>query len=295
MFFNYLNYSEPLFRPPSEANSLILQITHGCSWNKCIFCEMYKSKKFSVKPEEELFAEIDAIFNSQYKVKKVFLADGDAMVLSYGRFINILKKINTNLKPVRITAYASAGNLRDKTIEELIDLRENGLQMVYMGIESGDNEVLNNVNKGETYESTADALHKLKKAGIKVSVMILTGLGGKEFWEQHAINSAKIVNETQPEFLSTLVLSYPFGEKHFIKGLNSKFTPLNVVELLLELKLFIQNTNLEQTVFRSDHASNYMVLKGFLGRDKEIFLKQIENAISDETKSGLRPEWLRGL
>lgn len=295
MIFPFLYYDEPLFRPPSEAYSLILQATYGCSWNNCAFCEMYKSKNFSVRPESELFAEIEAVSKTGYKVKKVFIADGDALVLSSEKLLRILRKIKLELKPQRITAYASASNLRNKTIAELKEMNENGLYMVYLGIESGDDQVLKMINKGETFDSTKEALLKLKEAGIKVSAMILNGLGGKDLWEQHAVNSAKLVNETHPEFLSTLVLSYPYGEKHFASALKQQFTPLDVFGILNELKKFIFHTELNQTVFRSDHASNYLILKGFLSRDKDNFLQQIDSALNDETKSGLRPEWLRGL
>jgi radical SAM superfamily enzyme YgiQ (UPF0313 family) len=178
---------------------------------------------------------------------------------------------------------------------ELKKIREAGLKLIYVGIESGDDEVLRMVNKGETAASTTEGLIKARGAGVKSSVMILNGLGGKNYSRQHAFNSAKVVNAVQPEYLSTLVLSYPHGLEHFEKRFRGDFYPCEIPDLLQELKVFIGHTRLEQTVFRSDHASNYLILKGMLGRDKERMLDEIDTALKDPGGSGLRPEWMRGL
>ena len=153
----------------------------------------------------------------------------------------------------------------------------------------------NNVNKGENFKSTSLALQKARKNGIKLSVMILNGLGGQHYSQQHAIHSAKLVNEIQPEFLSTLVLSYPYGEDHFKQKFNGEFIPLNTIELIAEMKIFIENLNLNNTVFRSDHASNYLILKGNLSRDKNELLSRINGVLDDPSNARLRPEWMRGL
>ncbi|MDZ7740699.1 MAG: radical SAM protein [Bacteroidota bacterium] len=174
-------------------------------------------------------------------------------------------------------------------------LRENGLQLLYVGVESGDDEVLAAVNKGETFESQVGALQKAKEAGMRLSVMILNGLGGKKMSEQHAVQSAKLCNAVKPEFLSTLVLSYPHGKEHFNKRFKGGFEELSTTGLIREMKIFIKNLDLEKTVFRSDHASNYLVLKGNLNRDKEELLKRIEDALEDPDQVGLREEWMRGL
>ncbi len=290
-----LNYNEPLFRPPSEAYSLILQLTLGCSWNKCAFCEMYTSKKFSVRKEDEVFSEID-LFIDDSSIRKVFLADGNAFVLSFDRLMNVLNKLKDQLpKLMRVSAYASARDILSKTDEELKQLKEAGLKLLYIGIESGDDEVLKIINKGETYKSTEEALLKARIAGIKISVMILNGLGGKFYTEQHAIQSAKLINSIQPEYLSTLVLSLPYGIDHFRKKYNGDFVQLNPIELIKELGVFINELELESTVYRSDHASNYLVLKGILNRDKELLLTRINNVLKNPQDGRLRPEWLRGL
>lgn len=290
-----IQYSQPLFRPPSEAYSLILQVTSGCSWNKCAFCEMYSSKQFKIKPFNQIQNEILEIANSAIKFNKIFLADGDAMVLSFNKLKQILEEINFQFPKVRrISAYAKPKDINSKSVNELIELKLLGLGLLYVGIESGDDEVLKNINKGETYQTTLEALQKAKQAGIKLSVMILNGLGGRELSKQHAINSAKLINEVQPEYVSTLVLSFPYGEAHFIKKYKGKFTMQNQLELIEEMGIFLEHTNLQQSVFRSDHASNYLVLKGILSKDKEILVSKINNVINNPEHANLRKEWERG-
>ncbi|MCB2207980.1 MAG: radical SAM protein [Bacteroidetes bacterium] len=292
----YLSYDEPLFRPPSEAYSLIFQVTLGCSWNQCAFCEMYTSKKFKVKKEADIFKEIEAFSNFSSDIKKVFLADGNAFVLSFERLSRILDKLNESFpKLTRISAYALPKDILSKTEEELQILVKKGLKLLYVGIESGDNELLERINKGETFESTSEALIKARKAGLKLSVMILNGLGGKKYTEQHAINSAKVVNAIQPEYLSTLVLSFPYGVDHFKDRFDGDFEELSKVELILEMGNFISQLQLENTIFRSDHASNYLILKGILNRDKEELLGRISQVLQDPVHANLRPEWMRGL
>jgi len=277
-----IQYDEPLFRPPSEARSLIFQITLGCSWNKCSFCEMYTSKSFKARPQEEIFAEIESFSPYASSIQKIFLGDGDPLVLSNKRLIPILQKINSTFPKVRrISTYASPMNLLRKTEAELIELRENGLSLLYVGIESGDNDVLAAIQKGETTETTIEGLNKSKHAGMDSSVMIINGVGGKEFTENHAIHSAKVLNATQPKFASTLVLTAHKGMEHFQKRYLGNFEELTTIELFEELKQFISHLELENTIFRSDHASNSLVLKGNLGRDKDKMLAQIESAIHD--------------
>nr|WP_320118015.1 radical SAM protein [uncultured Marinifilum sp.] len=291
-----IQYNEPLFRPPSEAHSLIIQATLGCAWNKCAFCEMYSSKQFRARNEEDVFKDINSMSAYSNHYRKVFLADGNAMVLSFERLSRILDKLNETFpRLTRISAYAIAKDIEAKTDEELRSLAAKGLKLLYVGIESGDDELLGRINKGENYISTSKALQRARKAGIKLSVMILNGLGGKNYSQQHAINSAKVINEIQPEFLSTLVLSYPYGEEHFIKKFDGEFIPLNTIELIAEMKIFIENLELSQTVFRSDHASNYLVLRGNFPRDKQEMLSRINRVLDDPANASLREEWMRGL
>jgi len=291
-----IQYEQPLFRPPSEARSLILQITSGCSWNKCAFCEMYTSKSFKIKPFSEIKNEIEQIANFAYPFNKVFLADGDAMVLSADKLLEIVKEIKGKLHKVRrISIYARPSDFARKSLSELKELKFGGLDLAYVGAESGDDELLRLINKGETYKSTVEGLEKAKEAGIKLSVMILNGLGGKELSRQHAINSAKLINEIQPEYLSTLVLSFPYGEQHYKNRYAGEFTMLNKFELIEEMSVFLKHLELKQTVFRSDHASNYLVLKGILSKDKEILLSKINDVLTNPENARLREERERGL
>ncbi len=291
-----VHYIEPVFRPPSEANSLILPVTNGCSWNKCTFCEMYSEpqKRFRARDEAEVLAEILRC-GEQLIVQRVFLADGDALVLPTHRLLNILRAIREQMPEVtRVSSYCLPRNLRKKSVAELKELADAGLKMVYVGAESGDDEVLARVSKGETFDSTLNALDKLGKAGITRSVMILNGLGGKMLSEQHADNSARMMNIAQPEYLSTLVVSFPTGMQRFSQGF-SDFEELDRHSLFLEVERMLQGLELQDTVFRSDHASNYLVLKGNLGADKSRMLAQVRRAIEQPQTAGLRQEWQRGL
>ncbi|MDG9929518.1 MULTISPECIES: radical SAM protein [unclassified Pseudomonas] len=289
-------YIEPVFRPPSEAHSLILPVTNGCSWNNCTFCEMYTApqKKFRARDEDQVLDEIRRA-GERLIVQRVFLADGDALVLPTRRLLNILVAIREHMPDVRrVSSYCLPRNLRKKSVEELRELADAGLGMAYVGCESGDDEVLARVNKGETFASSLSALEKLGEAGITRSVMILNGLGGTALSEQHADNSARLMNAAQPEFLSTLVVSFPMGEARFRTGFED-FQPLGQRQLFLEVQRLLQGLELRDTVFRSDHASNYLVLKGNLGADKERLLAQVRQAIERPQSVGLRQEWQRGL
>jgi len=291
-----IRYIEPVFRPPSEAHSLILPVTNGCSWNSCTFCEMYTSpqKKFRARDEAEVLDEIRRC-GEQLIVQRVFLADGDALVLPTHRLLRILEQIRQCLPEVqRVSSYCLPRNLRKKSVGELQELADAGLGMAYVGAESGDDEVLALVNKGETYESTLSALDKLGAAGIARSVMILNGLGGRQLSRQHARNSARLMNAAQPEFLSTLVVSFPQGEARFRQTFED-FEPLVPADLFRELEWLLEDLQLTDTVFRSDHASNYLVLKGILGADKPGLLRRVREAIEDPRNAPLRQEWQRGL
>ncbi|MDP2745449.1 radical SAM protein [Pseudomonas sp.] len=291
-----ISYIEPVFRPPSEAHSLILPVTNGCSWNKCTFCEMYtqEQKKFRARDEAQVLEEI-RLTGERMIVQRVFLADGDALVLPTRRLLTILQAIREHMPEVeRVSSYCLPRNLRKKSVEELKELADAGLRMAYVGCESGDDEVLARVNKGETYESSLSALDKLGQAGISRSVMILNGLGGVTLSEQHADNSARLMNEAQPEFLSTLVVSFPQGEARFREGF-ADFQALNQQQLFVEVERLLSGLELRDTVFRSDHASNYLVLKGNLGADKARLLDQVRQAIAQPQQAGLRQEWQRGL
>ena len=293
-----IRYIAPVFRPPSEAQSLIIPVTNGCSWNKCTYCEMYTApqKQFQLRDQAEMLAAIQAT-GAQFgpHVQRVFLGDGDALVLSTRRLLMLLAAIRQNLPKVRrISSYCLPRNVRNKSVAELQELREAGLSLVYVGAESGDDEVLQRVSKGETFESTRDALVKLGQAGITRSVMLLNGLGGQALSAQHAANSARLANETQPEFLATLVVSFPQGEARFRQGFPG-WEPLDQPGLFAEMAQFLQALELKRTVFRSDHASNWLVLKGVLGAEKERLLAEVHAAMHRPQDAGLRAEWQRGL
>jgi radical SAM superfamily enzyme YgiQ (UPF0313 family) len=290
-----IQYNEPLFRPPSEARSLILQITLGCSWNKCSFCEMYTSKQFKARNEVDIFKDIDAFLPYNTQIRRIFLADGDPLVLSTDRLLRILTKLkNTFPKLNRISTYASPSNLSRKSDAELKELYEAGLTLLYVGIESGDSEVLECIQKGETFQTTIEGLNKSKAAGMNSSVMLINGVGGQELTQQHAINSAKVLNETQPKYASTLVLTAHKGLAHYQNRYKGNFIELTQQELFIEMQTFMQHLELEETIFRSDHASNHLILKGILGRDKHTFLDQIEVAINHPENAGLRPKMTGG-
>lgn len=293
-----LKYIEPVFRPPSEWQSLILQVTNGCSWNKCTFCTMYtdEQKKFKPMPIEDLREELSSIVRAGYPVRRIFLADGDVMTLSMRRLHEILDLINELVPDIsRVSSYCLPRNLKNKTSAELAELRLKGLSLMYVGCETGDTQLLKMVEKGETYESSLEALVKVKQAGMKSSVMILNGLGGPQLSEQHAIASAKLMNDAQPDYLSTLVVEFPNGSQDFEVNFNGKWRKLSKMELFKEMEILLDHLQLEKTIFRSDHASNYLVLKGELGKDKDKLLKIVRTAINRPGIIPLREEWQRGL
>ena len=293
-----IRYVEPVFRPPSEAESLILPVTDGCSWNQCTFCEMYTApqKQFRARSEEEVLESI-RLTGQRYgdQIRRVFLADGDALVLPTRRLLSILEAIRIHMPAVRrISSYCLPRNLRKKSQADIDELAAAGLTMAYVGAESGDDAVLAAVSKGETFDTTCEALDKLGTAGITRSVMILNGLGGKALSAQHADNSARLANATQPEYLATLVVSFPQGEERLRAGFPG-WEPLSQHELFVEMERFLAQLELRKTVFRSDHASNILVLKGTLGADKARLLEQVRTAIATPEAARLRPEWARGL
>ena len=253
-------------------------------------------KKFRAREEAEVLESIRASGDRfGAGIRRVFLADGDAMVLPTRRLLAVLEGIREHLPAVhRVSSYCLPRNLRKKSVAELRDLAQAGLTLAYVGAESGDDAVLAKVSKGETHASTREALDKLREAGIRRSVMILNGLGGKVLSNPHADNSALLANETQPEYLSILVVNFPKGEQRFRAGFAEWEQPSEVA-LFEELERFVRQLELERTVFRSDHASNRLVLKGTLGKDRAGLLLQLRTAIESPQRASLRPIWQRGL
>nr|WP_282446687.1 radical SAM protein [Shewanella sp. 1CM18E] len=277
---------------------MILQVTNGCSWNQCSFCDMYTEpqKRFRAQKADKIEQDLLALANSKAHISRVFLADGDAMTLPFARLEAICLLIKQYLPNVtRISSYCLPRNINNKTPQQLQRLRELGLSLLYIGCESGDDEVLTRIKKGETYASSLAALQKIKAAGIKASVMILNGLGGVELSKQHAENSAKLMNAAQPEYLSTLVVTLPLGTECMDASFDGHFQLPNQAQLFTEMHILLSHLELGKTVFRSDHASNYLVLKGILGKDKASLVAQVEAAMTTPERIALRQEWQRGL
>ena len=290
-----MRYEGAVYRPPSEAGSLIIQLTIGCARNKCTFCAMFKDKQFRVRKLDEVVAElIDARqYYRDYKVRRIFLADGDALIVKTEDLLYILDKIH-ELYPEceRISAYGAPADVNMKTDEELAKLKAAGLDMIYMGAESGDDIVLRDVKKGVTSEEIATAGLKLKKAGMIVSITLISGLGGKERLKEHTINSAKLISIIKPEYVGFLTLMVEPGTELYNDYQAGKFQLLGPVEVMQELKIFIENVDSEGTVFRANHASNYVPLKGTFNKDNKKMLEQIEKA---EKAGVFRPEIYRGI
>jgi wyosine [tRNA(Phe)-imidazoG37] synthetase (radical SAM superfamily) len=252
--------------------------------------------RFKPKAQADIERELQLIVESGQSVRRVFLADGDAMGLSFRRLREILQAIKSALPDIqRVSSYCLPRNLKNKTVEELAELKALGLKLLYVGCESGDDEVLEKISKGESFASSLECLVKIKQAGLKSSVMILNGMGGQQYSEQHAINSAKLMNLAQPEFLATLVVSFPMGEDRIQTGFAGEYQALQPPQLFREIRFFLENLELEKTIFRSDHASNYLVLKGILNKDKDKLLAQVDQAIHQPDRASLRQEWQRGL
>jgi radical SAM superfamily enzyme YgiQ (UPF0313 family) len=278
--FEPVHYDAPLFRPPAEAHSVIVQATLGCSWNRCAFCEMYTSKKFRVRDPATVQEEIRTLARCYPGARKVFLADGNAMVLSYERLSVLLQEIQSRFpKLQRVSAYAMPREITVKTDAELRALRLQGLRLLYIGIETGDDELLTQVNKGETAASTVEGILKAHAAGIDTSVMIINGLGGETFSRQHAMASAALVSKVNPKFLSTLTLSLPFGTGHYEQRFGEAYQQQSLLSLFRELYLFLENLTVDGVIFRSNHVSNNLPLQGTLPKEQEKLLELLRQAI----------------
>lgn len=278
-------YDYPLYRPPSESNSLIIQTTLGCSHNKCSFCNMYKSKKFTIKSVEDIKKDIDYFRERYSHVEKIFLADGDALIIPTKDLMEILTYIKKILPEcIRVTLYGSPKSILLKTLQELKTLKGLGLSMIYMGVESGDDEVLNEINKGVNSEELIKSARRVKESGIFLSVTVIAGIGGRENSKNHAVGTGEIISSMCPDYLGVLTLMLEEGTTLHNKIINKEFTPLNDKGILDEIKILVENINAkEQIVFRCNHASNYISLRGNFPRDKEVLLNQI-NYYKDTNK-----------
>ena len=289
-----MRYYGAVYRPPSEAYSLIVQVTYGCSHNTCAFCSMYKEKRFALRPLDEVLEDFHIARQTYRHVDKVFLADGDALVRKASELYTILDTIRELFPECqRVTSYASPASIRIRTDEELQTLRAKGLTMVYMGLESGCDEVLKLMRKGHMSDEIVAMGQKVRRNGIALSVTAITGLGGPELLEQHAIETAKAFNAMNPEYIGMLTLMVEPGTPLYDWVRDGKFQLLTQPQVLRETRLLVENLDSPGSVFRMNHASNYLVLKGTLNQDKEVMLRTI--AAAEHDLSRLRPEEWRGL
>lgn len=275
-----MRYEGTVYRPPSEARSLIIQVTIGCSHNTCTFCTMYKDKKFRIRSKEEIFMDLDEMSSAYGELPlRIFLADGDALVLKTRDLLDILSFIRVKFPFCeRVTAYATARDILRKTDEELQALKKEGLSMVYVGAESGDPVILAHVKKDVTVEEMIQAADKLKKCGIQLSLTLISGLGGKERLREHALESARLVSAMKPEYLGFLTLMLEKGAPILEEIQAGQLTLLFPDAVMEEMKLFLTHVDSDGTVFRANHASNYLALKGTLNGDIPAMLAQVEEA-----------------
>lgn len=286
-------YEGTVYRPPSEAGSWILQATIGCSHNKCTFCSMYKDKSFRVRSIEELKDEIHKVKELYPDIRRVFIADGDALMIKTVDLTTLLSDIQISFSKLeRIGIYASPKSIHSKTDEELISLREAGLGIAYIGLESGDPEILTRVKKGDTREGIIAAGKRVKASGIKLSVTAISGLGGKERWREHALMTASAVNEIKPDYLGILTLMVEVGTELWSSVQEGSFQMLTPYEAARETLLLLEELDCEGLVFRSNHASNYVALKGTLNIDRDKLIGQLKRTIDEE---GFKDESFRRL
>ncbi len=291
-----MRYEGAIYRPPSEAESLILQVTIGCSHNKCTFCSSFKEKKFRLRSFEEVKADVEEARQYARYVKKVFIADGDALIIPQKRLVPIIELVKDAFpKLERIGLYGNTKSILKKSVDELKVLREMGVGIIYLGVESGDQVVLDRVCKGTVLDKTAEAAKRVKDAGIILSVTILLGIGGVERSKIHAEATGKFLTRIQPDYagaLSVIVVPGTVLAEEVKKGSFEVPTPYMLLE---ELYVMIENIDAEHLYFASNHASNYLPVKGWLPEEKAGILKAIKHVLQQKDPSMLRPEYMRAL
>lgn len=275
-----MRYEGSVYRPPSEAYSLIVQATIGCTHNKCTFCSMYKDKQFRIRSTDEIIEDFK-IGRERYRyVKRIFIADGDALAIKTEELEKILSFIRENFQECeRVGIYGSPKAILSKTDEELKRLKSLGLGIVYLGVESGSENILKKINKGVTREEMVKAGRRVVESGIELSITLISGIGGKKDSNEHAIESAKIINEINPSYVGLLTLIVEEGTPLYDDVQKGEFTLLTPKEVLLETKEMVTNLNVNNCIFRSNHASNYVALKGTLPQDKDMILSQIDEGL----------------
>lgn len=290
-----MKYDEPLYRPPSEARSTILQVTLGCSWNRCLFCGMYKSKTFAVRPFEDFAADVREMAKIKPQTTRIFLADGDALTLDTDYLVKVLELLNEAFPKVeRISSYAGPTNLARKTVAELRTLKDLKLERLYIGLETGDDELLKRIHKGTDSIGFAEGCIKAKDAGMLLSTILLLGIGGVEGSYQHAKASARMVNAIDPQYLACLTLMLgPYQQMYENDIMGGGFRLPDQLGTLKELRWLVEDLKLSNCRFGTEHASNYLPISGTLPDDQAKILDLIDKACVD--KGLLRSEWQRGL
>ena len=290
-----MRYDEPLYRPPSEADAFILQATLGCSWNHCTYCAMYRSKTYTERPIDELLGEIrEASAGFGHEMRRVFVADGDALAMPFESWEPILRELRREFPRLkRVSSYATARNLLEKTPDDLAALRRLGLSRLYIGPESGDDETLHRIAKGANSAAHVEAAARAHEAGMDQSVIFLLGVAGTERSETHARASAKLASDMDPKFLSALTVTVVPGTPLAKLAATGRFQVPDVMSLLRELRMFIDEAEPTDAIFRSNHASNYLPIGGRLPRDRKRLVASIDSALT-----GSSPLWFeesRGL
>jgi radical SAM superfamily enzyme YgiQ (UPF0313 family) len=289
-----MRYRGLVIRPPSEAGSYILQVTYGCSHNSCTFCPTYKGTRFSLRDLDDVLSDIAVAGRLIPHTERVFLADGNALAMPTDRLKAILHALQGAFPHLeRVGIYANGRDINEKTHDDLSELNRLGLGIVYLGLESGDDRVLARVRKKDSSQEMIDAVIKARECGIKASVIVLLGLGGEEGSRDHAVKSAQAVSKMNPDYLSALTLMVVPGTPLYEEQQRGLFTLPSQLGLLEELRLLLERSELENCVFRTNHASNYLPLKGILSRDRDSLLKVIDDAIRHPEL--LRPEFMRAL
>ncbi len=280
-----MHYSGAVYRPPSEAHSLIVQCTLGCSHNRCAFCIMYKEKQFSINPIEQVLGDLAEARRYYPRIERIFLADGDALILPMDYLLRVLDYIRDSFPECeRVSAYASAKAIMRKTDEELRTLREHGLQMVYVGLETGLEPLLKKYDKGVTVEEIIEHSLRAKAAGMTLSVTAINGMGGREQSEEHALATAAALSRIKADYVAMLTLRVYSGTPLHDWIERGELTMLSPTELAAENRVILQHIDSEGSVFRSNHASNYLPLKGTLNRDREALIAQIDKALAGEVR-----------
>ena len=279
-----MRYEGDIYRPPSEAYSLLVQVTIGCSHNKCTFCSMFKDKKFRVRNVDEVIEDLEDARNQYDYVERIFLCDGDALCLANKKLMVIINKINELFPECqRINVYGNARDVLHKTPEELAELHENGVKMIYIGAESGSQKVLDNIHKGVTVDEMVEAVQKIEASGIQASVTFISGLAGKAGWEEHAIESGKMISRMNASYVALLTLMLDPRAPIVGEIQRGELELLSPTEVVAETYLLLENANPSKPcVFRSNHASNYLSLKGNLPQDKEEMMAKLRKAMEDE-------------